>query len=188
MIEHLEQSGSYRVLRRLQPGITIAPSDGARSITGIVLDVETTGLDTSRDEIIELGMVKFTFTNTGALAGIGETFSGFHQPSRPIPAEITEITGITDAMVAGPPISPPAVTAFAADASLVIAHNAGFDRRMVERVWPCFMDKHWGCSASQVNWRAEGLTGSKLGYVLTDLGYFHEAHRAIDDCQATLHV
>ncbi len=188
MIEHLEQTGSYRVLRRLQPGLTMAPGSAGARYTGIVLDVETTGLDTSRDEIIELGMVKFTFTETGALAAIGETFSGFQQPGRPVPAEITEITGITNAMVAGQSISPNAVAAFAADASLIIAHNAGFDRRMAERVWPCFMDKHWGCSASQVNWRAEGLAGSKLGYILTDLGYFHEAHRAVDDCQAALHV
>lgn len=187
MIQHLEDSGNFRVLRRLQPGLTATASEGNHH-TGVILDVETTGLDTGRDEIIELGMVKFRFTDTGTLVGIGETFSGFQQPGRPIPAEITEITGITDAMVAGQSIAPNVVTAFAADASLIIAHNAGFDRRMVERVWPCFIDKHWGCSASQVNWRAEGLTGSKLGYVLTDLGYFHDAHRAGDDCQATLHV
>lgn len=188
MIELLEQSGSYRVLRRLQPGLTVHVRSAGAQFTGIILDVETTGLDTSRDEIIELGMVKFRFTNTGALVGIDETFSGFQQPGRPISAEITEITGITNAMVAGQSISPIAVAAFIADASLIIAHNAGFDRRMVERVWPCFIDKHWGCSASEVNWRAEGLAGSKLSYILTDLGYFHEAHRAVDDCQATLHV
>lgn len=188
MVRQLEESGNYRVLRRLRPAPIAPQQSTADHLTGIILDVETTGLDTGRDEIIELGMVKFTFRETGTLVGIGETFSGFQQPGRPIPAEITEITGITDALVAGQSIAPNAVAAFAADASLIIAHNAGFDRRMAERVWPCFMDKHWGCSASQVNWRAEGLTGSKLGYVLTDLGYFHDAHRAVEDCQATLHV
>src|ERR1700712_1758168 len=101
MIEQLEQSGSYRVLRRLQPGLTAMPNSAGARYTGIVLDVETTGPDTSRDEVIELGMVKFSFTDTGTLAGLCETFSAFQQPGRPIPAEITEITGITDAMVAG---------------------------------------------------------------------------------------
>jgi len=167
MIQHLEDSGNFRVLRRLQPGLTATASEGNHH-TGVILDVETTGLDTGRDEIIELGMVKFRFTDTGTLVGIDETFSGFQQPGRPIPAEITEITGITDAMVAGQSIAPNVVTAFAADASLIIAHNAGFDRRMVERMWPCFIDKHWGCSASQVNWRAEGLTQTDPAMGITD--------------------
>lgn len=188
MIAHLEETGSYRVLRRLRPGATLAPDARGERFTGIVLDVETTGLDTSRDEIIELGMVKFSFTETGALTSIVDTFSSFHQPGKPIPAEITELTGITDAMVAGHSISPNAVAAFVADASLIVAHNAGFDRRLAERVWPCFMDKPWACSATEVNWRAEGLAGAKLGYILPDLGHFHEAHRAIDDCYAVVHI
>jgi len=188
MIEHLERTGDYKVLRRLQPGLTVASEIEGQHYTGIVLDVETTGLDTSRDEIIELGMVKFNFSQDGDLTGLTDTFSAFQQPNRAIPAEITELTGITDDMVAGHAISAQTVAEFAAGASIIIAHNAGFDRRLVERFWPCFREKAWGCSASQVNWRAEGMAGSKLGYILSDLGYFHGAHRAVDDCHAVVHI
>lgn len=55
----LKHSSDYRVLRRLIPRMDLSPSNGESTRTGILLDVETTGLDTAKDEVIELGMVKF---------------------------------------------------------------------------------------------------------------------------------
>ena len=49
-----------------------------------------------KDEIIELGMVKFDYLPDGRIAGVSNTFSAFNEPSIPIPPEITAITGITD--------------------------------------------------------------------------------------------
>ena len=65
------------------------------------LDVETTGLDTAKHEVIELGMVKFAYLHDGNIARIVEVFESFNEPATSIPEEISELTGITDAMVAG---------------------------------------------------------------------------------------
>jgi DNA polymerase-3 subunit epsilon len=101
MAETLSKSPDYRVLRRLVPRTEFASSEGQETKTGIMLDVETTGLDTARDEIIELAMVKFTYLPDDRIARITDIFSSFSEPQNPIPAEITDLTSITDEMVLG---------------------------------------------------------------------------------------
>lgn len=188
MAEALSRSADYRVLRRQVPRPASEPTIGQDCRTGILLDTETTGLDHARDEIIELGMVKFDYTPEGRIVGVRDTFSAFNEPSAPISAEVTALTGITNEMVAGHKFDDAAVTAFAESGVITIAHHSAFDRRFVERYWPLFEQKAWGCSMSEVDWRKHGFAGSQLGYLLNGAGYFHQAHRAVDDCHALLEV
>ncbi|MCA1411738.1 3'-5' exonuclease [Bradyrhizobium sp. NBAIM20] len=188
MAEALSLSPDYRVLRRLVARTTYIPTIGQEVRTGILLDTETTGLDHAKDEIIELGMVKFDYTQGGRIVGVRDTFSAFNEPSAPISAEVTALTGITNEDVAGQKFDDAAVTAFAESAVITIAHNSAFDRRFAERYWPVFEHKAWGCSMSEIDWRKHGFAGSQLGYLLNGAGYFHQAHRAVDDCHALLEV
>ncbi|MEY9749922.1 DNA polymerase III epsilon subunit-like protein [Bradyrhizobium japonicum] len=188
MAEALGRSGDYRILRRLVARPTYSPTIGQEVRTGVLLDTETTGLDHAKDEIIELGMVKFDYTPDGRIVGVRDTFSAFNEPSGPISAEVTALTGITDEMVAGHRFDDAAVTAFVGDAVIVIAHNSGFDRKFAERYWPLFEHKAWGCSMSEIDWRKHGFAGAQLGYLLNGAGFFHQAQRAVDDCHALLEV
>ena len=184
----LEESDDYRVLRRMRPRDRFAEDDGCDKLIGIVLDVETTGLDHESDEIIELAMVKFEFSQDGRIFRILGSFEQLREPGVPIPAEVTKLTGIDAAMVAGRSIDPDEVADFAGSAVVVIAHNAGFDRRFVERAFPIFTTKAWACSFSQVAWKEEGFDGAKLAYLLAGCGQFHDGHRATEDCHALLEV
>src|SRR3569623_855946 len=187
LAQQLETSGAYRVLRRLMPqAISDARQPGEK--IGLVLDVETLGLNPVKDEVIELGMVKFAYSEQDEVTRIIGEFRGFQQPSVPIPSEITELTGITDAMVTGQAIDAAQVEVFAAESNIVIAHNAGFDRRFAERFWPIFQQKPWACSATQIDWRRHKITGAKLDYILAAFGYFPDAHRAADACHALVAI
>jgi DNA polymerase III subunit epsilon len=143
MAEALAKSTDYRVLRRLVPRETFNSSVGLITKTGILLDVETTGLDQRKDEVIELGMVKFDYLPDGRIAGLRDIFSSFNEPSDLIPPEVTALTGITNDMVAGHQIDEAAGSSFADDAVIIIAHNASFDRKFAERYWPVFQRKAW---------------------------------------------
>jgi DNA polymerase-3 subunit epsilon len=188
MARTLEASGRFRVLRRLDAVTHLHDGDPATCRLGMMLDLETTGVDPRRDEIIEFAIVPFHYDGEGRLVAVGEAFSRLRQPKNPIPQEITRITGITDAMVAGQTVAPAEVAAFIAPAALIIAHNAQFDRRFAEAFSPAFALKPWACSMSQVDWRAEGYEGTKLSYLATQCGFFHQGHRATSDCLATLEV
>jgi len=188
MANALAQSADYRVLRRLVARPTYTPASGQEVRTGILLDCETTGLDCAKDEIIELGMVKFDFAADGRILGVRDSFSAFNEPSVPISVEVTALTGISNEMVAGHKFDDAAITAFAESAVITIAHNSGFDRKFAERYWPLFEHKAWGCSMSEIDWRKHGFAGSQLGYLLNGAGYFHQAHRAVDDCHALLEI
>lgn len=188
MAQTLEASGDYRVIRRLRSRLGEIPPPGVPVRNGLVVDVETTGLDPRRHEIIELAMTPFSYGLDGTVFVVGESFQSLRQPSEPISPEITAITGITNAMVEGQVIDLDAVARFVAPASLVIAHNAAFDRRFLERFSDLFSTKPWACSLSQVDWAAEGYEGVKLAYLAQAAGFFYDRHRAMHDCLATLEL
>jgi DNA polymerase III subunit epsilon len=188
MAAALGRSQDYPVLRRLMPRpISTAPTDQTVK-TAILLDVETTGLDVQKDEVIELGMLKFDYVGDGRIVGVRDVFSSFNESSIPIPAEVTALTGITEETVAGHRIDASAVESFVRDSVITIAHNSAFDRKFAERFWPVFEHKAWGCSATEVEWRQHGFAGAQLGYLLNGAGFFHHAHRAVDDCHALLEI
>ena len=184
----LEASGEYRLLRKLGKRRHFCAPDGTPTKLALVLDVETTGLNRGSDQVIELGMVKFAFSADGRVFEVVDEFTALREPSCLIPAVITELTGISAEMVAGQRIDADQVARFIGDAVLVIAHGAAFDRPFCETLIPAFADKHWACSNTEVDWQARRHRGSKLTYLLNDMGFFYEGHRGLDDSYALLEV
>ena len=111
MVQTLDQSGEYRVLRRL-PHRQQFSTPTALTKVGILFDVETTGLDTATDEVVELGMVKFSYHPDGSVAAVLDTFSSFNERSRVIPESAIKLHSITNEKAAGHTIDGEAVTAF----------------------------------------------------------------------------
>src|SRR5690606_4125498 len=185
----LNDSGRYRILQRLDPLPVVPDADRmAFPRLGVVVDTETTGLNAAQEEIIEIGAVAFCYADDGSIGDVCATFGALQEPSKPIPADITRITNITDEMVKGQTIPLAELEALIADADLIIAHNAGFDRPFLERFSPVFANKPWACSVKEVDWARRGFEGTKLGYLIGQSGYFHNGHRAEDDCHALLTV
>ncbi len=185
----LDAHDDYRVLRRLQPRpLDAVYRPGPDEFVACIVDVETTGLDHSRHEVIELGMVAFVHDAAGRIGPVVGVLSMLHEPMAEISDEITRLTGITAEMVAGQAIDLTAVRALLDPVDLVIAHNAKFDRAFCERLDQGFQHKAWACSVNEVPWREIGFEGAKLGYLVNGCGWFHHGHRAVDDCHALLEV
>lgn len=189
-ITALHATGDFLVLRRLDlerdTRFTRKPAEGSR--IGLCLDTETTGLSHAEDRIIEMGIVAFEYNPaTAEIIRIVDRYSGFEYPGYPLSDEVREITGITDDMVAGQAFDDDRVNGLAEQASLVIAHNAAFDRPFVEVRFPQFADLAWGCSMAQVNWQAERISARTLEYLLYKCGgWFINAHRALEDSEGLL--
>lgn len=106
--------------------IKVASRFDGRSISDemIVFDVETTGLNPRTDRLTEIGAVKIRNMQ------VIDSFSTMVNPGRHIPLKITELTGITNEMVANAPSEQEALAeflAFCGENPVLIAHNADFD-------------------------------------------------------------
>jgi len=187
----LRATGNFQVLRKID--LEQDPRFTRRMIPepriGICIDTETTGLNHFQDKIIEMGMVAFEYdpTTAGIIRVCGR-YSGFEDPGFPLSAEITEITGITDDMLRGQAFDDDRINHLAGQATMIIAHNAAFDRKFVEARFPAFSKIPWACSVSQINWQAEKISTRVLEYLLFKFGWFIHAHRALDDAEGLLGV
>lgn len=188
-ISGLHTTGEYLVLRKINLdrdhrfSHKIVPDVRV----GLCLDTETTGLDQRTDRIIELGIVAFEFDpRTAQIIRITDRYNGFEDPGEPLKREIVEITGITDQMLTGQQFDHSVVAELAQQASLMIAHNAGFDRPFVEQRFPEFKQLTWACTVNQIDWQAERLPARSLEYLLFKFGWYINAHRALDDAEGVL--
>jgi DNA polymerase III epsilon subunit family exonuclease len=107
-----------RLLPGLLPGGSFLPAGDL-----VVVDVETTGWLADAAGITEIGAVRLSPGRPAA------EFSALVNPGRPIPAHISELTGITDAMVSEAPGIAEVLPAFLdfASGGVIVAHNAPFD-------------------------------------------------------------
>lgn len=159
-------------------------------VTFCVVDLETTG-GTHSDAITEIGAVK---VHGGEI--IGE-FQTLVRPDEPIPAFISVLTGITNAMVADAPRMATVLPSFLefSRGSVLVAHNAGFDIGFLKRA--CITYEHpWPnnpvidtVSLARHAMVKEEVPNCKLA---TLAAYFNASvtpdHRALSDARATVDV
>jgi len=184
----LNNSGHYRVTKKYQRPEYYNTGDGGDKMIAVFLDIEATGLSYTQDKLIELGMVKFEYNRHGSIFRLLDDFSGYQDPGNPIPEYITKLTGINDDMVKGQKIEEDAVAHYLQGVDLIITHNAQFDRTFLETTFPSLPAKAWGCLMYDVDWDKEGISSRKLEYITYKFGFFHEGHRAINDCLAGVHL
>ena len=189
MARLLDEHADYRVLRRLPVVTQFAHQPIGPVSRVLILDTETTGLDASRDRIMELALLSVDVeTATGLPTGRVEVYDGLEDPGMAIPAEIQALTGISNEMVRGQRIDEQRVAAMLDRADLVLAHNAGFDRPFAEARLAQFAQLPWACSFADLDWKKEGRSSAKLTQLAMELGWFYDAHRAEMDCHALLAV
>lgn len=190
-IELLNSTGTFKIIEKFDaemdlPYIGEAP---AGAVVACIVDIESTGTDILHDEIIELGLVKFAFDKkTSEFLGVMDEFQSYEEPSIPISEEASKINGLYLEDVKGHRIDEELVEEFMSDVVLCIAHNAYFDRSMVERRLPVFKQKHWACSQREIPWLDFDINGLKLEYIAYKLGFYYDAHRAETDCKALLNA
>ena len=184
--EQLNQSEDYQVLNKLVAKTEFNPNKTEQTHKVCIIDTETTGLDTDVCEIIELGYQIIEFDSQGNFYQVLTAQNFLNEPKGEISAEVTQVTGLTMEDVQGHKIPWQQVEAEIADVQLCVAHNASFDRPVVERYSDVFINKIWGCSVAQIDWMKEAHVGSRSQeFLCWKVGqFFYGAHRALDDVQA----
>ncbi len=149
----------------------------------VALDLETTGLDATRDSIIEIGALRFQGDQ------ILERFTTLVNPQRAIPLRVQQITGIRQADVADAPtlaeVAPELLAFVRNDVTALVAHNAGFDIGFLRAAGLQFHRP-----ALDTFELATIVLPSMASYSLGELCLqldipLVDAHRAADDAEAT---
>jgi DNA polymerase-3 subunit epsilon len=152
---------------------------------GVILDLETTGLDPALDSIIEIGIIECVLTEN--LPQITNIYGAIEDPGKPLAPEIVALTGLTDEALHGRKIDWRIIRSLLEGASIVVAHNAEFDSNfLMRREELKGLILHWACSVRHIDWDGKGFKTRKLGYLAADHGFVNPfPHRAVFDCATT---
>ncbi|HWR22772.1 MAG TPA: exonuclease domain-containing protein, partial [Feifaniaceae bacterium] len=156
--------------------------------TYVVFDIETTGLKAEQGHILEIGAVK---VKDGAVI---DRFSTFVNAGVAIPQNIVALTGITEDMIQGAPLTREALAQFAVFSKdcVLVAHNASFDVGFIRTHGARFsipFTQPYADTLMLSRYLIWGIKNHKLNTVCEYLGISLEHHhRAVDDAEATAAV
>lgn len=143
----------------------------------LIVDVETTGLDPTKDAVIEVGAILYSIEYATVL----ECFSSLLR-SEANPAEnINRIPAAALPVAPDPQVVWTRLDVLRNQAYVVVAHNSDFDSAFVEKVAPSSM--LWVCSQNDIEWPRKSRPNPTLVSLALehDLGVAY-AHRALADC------
>ena len=157
---------------------------------GIIIDLETTGIDCENDKIIEIGIIEFLVRDDGSAPSISNMYGALEDPGENLSEQVSKITGLEDYMLKGEKIDWVLVRSYLERSSIVIAHNADFDRSFLEKRSELKgLEPHWACSMKHIDWNAHGFKTRALNYLAADHGFVNSfAHRALFDCATTFRL
>lgn len=150
-----------------------------------IVDLETTGLSATEDDVIQLGILTVGLDEKGNIVTINSAYKALNEPSEPLSSFIIKHTGLTDQILDGHTFDVKEVmNKELKNVDFVIAHNASFDRPFMDatfgNVW-----LPWFCSCrGDADWKSLGYPSSALKNILSDQGFFFDGHDAIVDCMA----
>ncbi len=156
----------------------------------VVFDLETTGLNPTKHEIIEIGAVKVNRDSNNHT-----TFQALVKPSKKVPKKITEITGITQKMVDSEGEEMGSVLKefvdFIGDLRLV-TFNAEFDMGFLKEAAKShglLIKNPVSCALKMARRAWPGLQSYKLADLANMGGMSSKGnHRALKDCELTITV
>lgn len=156
-------------------------------IAGII-DVETTGFSPYKEEIIELGLVLFSFNrSTGQVIDLVDEYTGLREPAVPISRGASMVHGLGMNVLRGKELDQPRIRSMLCRAEFITAHNARFDYSFVVKMFHEAVQKPWLCTMSGINWSARGFRSKKLQELIIQHGIeVQRCHRAADDARAVL--
>ena len=179
----LAQDDAYRVVRRVPKSYTNMP-DGGTPPDGkcvAIIDLETSGLDPNTNEIIELALMLCWLDEQGEVIAHMGPMTWLQEPSVPLDARISLLTGLTAPMLVGQSINDKGVLALIDRADLLVAHNSRFEISWLEKRYPQLASKPWGCSCNDIDWLMAGCDGRAQQHLLAQHYWFSDAHRAGPD-------
>lgn len=199
-MQRLSKDGETVVLTRFRlPHKVATAQPGARLVRAAVVDTETTGIEALTSEVIEIAILPFDLdVLTGKVVKVYEGYQGLQEPTEPLSPEISEITGLQTADLRGKEIDWQKVYDILKSCACVFAHHANFDRKQVEVSilrWdaqkakaPDWVHMIWGCTLEGINWDYLKPPAKKLSVLCWLHGFYFDAHRAMNDVEATLNL
>ena len=189
MTHDITQDKEFKELEKEYKFLARARGDSLESLSYVILDIETTGLEPTLEEITEVGAIK---TKGPELQNM---FSSLIKPNKSISPEITRITGIDDEMVKDAPTAQKVLSKFHEfiGESILVAHNASFDmgfiKHHLKQLNNLEINNSIVCTVKIARYLLPNLHNHKLHTVGSHFGFeIKNRHRAMGDAELTYQI
>ena len=193
-IKNLKKESSITLYKYAGEGLEVLSNEDAqqliddpRYVKVCFIDLETTGLSYTDDEIIEIGMrtIAINRDDYQDIKAVLE-YESYNDTNIELDSEIILLTGITKEMIKGKTINWNDVQKVLSTSDVLVAHNASFDRHFLEK--NIDFKNVWACSKADIDWKSRGFLNTKLELLSIWHGFYYDSHRAMNDVNATIHL